>query len=311
MTDVGRHVVLDTYFRKKVILMRCLIGATAFSVAGEFTVETADELIGWAAGIEIGNLQFLPMEPELAEEVGEMCSGACITPSLLFCTFGEVCPCRDWKAALAEAQKAIDCARILSGKVGKPIVLASPSYLRALGDAERGLAGKGDDEKQVAFLRRIAEYLGDDDKVVVAVEAINRFESRGPNDPRDVLKLFVKAGVYGRFKLLFDTFHAWHLGTGEDPGDILLDVAEHVGLVHVSQPDRAWIHKGPAITQKVFRTLAFHPSLEDVPIVMEAFTRQSPEGFFHPLACNTLPDVTPQALFERGANWLEMECDAA
>jgi len=286
------------------------IGAVVFSITPDLMVEQAKELLDWAREHRIRHLQMLPVEVERAKELGGLFRKSGVRPMVLFCTFGEECPCRDADAAFAQVKVAIDCGKALAGDDDDSIIVASPSYLRALGDPERGLPGEEDEGKQVVFLKMVDEYVVDDDKVVVAVETINRFESRGPNDPRDLLRLFELAGVLGKFKILYDTFHAWMLG-GDGMSRILLDVAEHVAMVHASQPSRTWIHEGTAIDRGTIRLLKHHPALKDVPIVMEAFSRQSPADFFHLLACNELPNVPTQMVFEAGANWLEMQLDAA
>lgn len=280
------------------------IGTTAFSR----NIAEHDE-VQWSSflkelkGIGSEHVQFLAPESEAtAKTWSKMCDDLALQRSTLWCTFNPACPCANAAPAFEAAKRAIDVGRIIAGDKGVNMV-CSPSMLRGLGDPNKGLVGPDDGKRQMDFIARVAAYARSIKGTKVAVEPLNRFESRGTNTLAETVKLIDGANAKDRVGILADSCHQ----AMEEACTITTAWENHVSdilAIHASSRSRTFLEEDAHLTMNAFRMVAQTPAFKEIPVINEAFCRETLADFFPVLGVHQPPDVTAVELFRENIAWL-------
>ncbi len=281
------------------------IGFTAFSMPESFELAGAVQILKDARKAGFGHVQFLinpDKRPDYYTGVRRAAEGEGIKLSGLYATFcaglTASCPVLFPDRAFDDATQCIKNARLMLGDGG---ILCSPSLLRGLGDPNKGLAGPDDAKLQAQFLQKL-QPVAAGEKVVLCVEPINRFETRGPNAVAAALSLIKEAGLLGSVKVLVDTCHSFLERGSTEYADVWRNAADSIGLVHLSDINRGPFTGTRVISDRVADVL--NMALRNVDVVFEGFTRRSPDGFFSPLMVHEPADEAVLTMFERDRAWL-------
>ncbi len=234
------------------------------------------------------HVQFLaPESVKDAEALGRIAKYVgVVEASMLYCTFHPVCPCADAEAAFAAFTKYFEIMKALLAPFSGTKYLFSPSIGRGLMDPDKGLAGEDDSVKQVAFLRRVLEYLKQEKRgegCIVCFEPLNRFESRGPNTVGDTVALIKEAHAENSVMVGADSFHQLVTET-ESVYDTWTEFAPHIGLIHVSSRDRQYLYGDALYFASLFHAVARNSVFDKIPLVVEAFCQDTDKAFLPVLA---------------------------
>ena len=231
------------------------------------------------------HVQFLAPESVAdAVKLGAIAKDAGVSEvSVLYCTFGPVCPCADANAAFQKFTEVFDVAKALmetfTGMATKRIF--SPSFLRGLMDADRGLASPDDAAKQTKFLVRLLEYLKKDNRgesFELVLEPLNRFEMRGPNTVAETVEIIKEAHAAQRMTVGVDSFHSF-MECGGNIARMWAEFASHIGMIHASALNRGHFYDDAVWMEPLFRDIGRNKAFNNVPIVVEAFCGETDPAF--------------------------------
>ncbi len=168
-------------------------------------------------------------------------------------------------AAEAHLRRVVDCTRALGARQ-----VAGPLQ-QVLGQ----FSGTAPTEEEFARAREVHRAVGDhaaERGVVVALEAVNRFESYFANTMGD-LAAYLDSVDHPAITGMYDTFHA-NLEE-RDPVAALTDNLRHVAHIHISENDRGVPGRGHVPWDETFA--AIRASGYDGWLTIEAFGRGLPE----------------------------------
>lgn len=250
------------------------------------------------------HVQFLPPTTEKTAKMwGEMASDKGLDASIHWVSFFPLCPTVHVEKCLQAAKKAIDFSQIVCGKEGK--LVTSPCFLRGLGDPNRGLPSPSDKKKQIAFLAELGEFTRKLPFTKLAVEPLNRFESRGPNTIRETVEMIRAAEAEDVLGILADTCHQ---GFEERPiGVTWKRYASHIFFLHASSLKRTFLKEDADLTTEAFSMASKHPHLQHLPLIVEAFCKETNPDFFSYLGLHQPPQLTAVKLFQENAKWLKQQ----
>lgn len=169
-------------------------------------------------------------------------------------------------------------------------------------------SGAGTTEAEFERAREVHAKVGDYAKangVVLALEAINRFESYFANTMDDLCS-YTKSLDHPAIKTMYDTFHA---NIEEcDPVDAFSRNAEHVVHIHISENDRGVPGRGHIPWAETFR--AVKASGYDRWLTIEAFGRGLPELAAATRVWRDFAE-SPEAYYREGYRCIREGWDAA
>ncbi len=168
-------------------------------------------------------------------------------------------------AAEAHLRRVVDCTRALGARQ-----VAGPLQ-QVLGQ----FSGTAPTEEEFARAREVHRAVGDhaaERGVVVALEAVNRFESYFANTMAD-LAAYLDSVDHPAITGMYDTFHA-NLEE-RDPVAALTDNLRHVAHIHISESDRGVPGRGHVPWDETFA--AIRAAGYDGWLTIEAFGRGLPE----------------------------------
>jgi D-psicose/D-tagatose/L-ribulose 3-epimerase len=168
------------------------------------------------------------------------------------------------QASLNHLKWAIDTTALLGGEI-----LAGP-YHSPLG-VFSGTGPTDDEKKRAAEVLRAAADHARQNKVMLAIEYLNRFECYFLTTAADARAL-VQAVSHPHFRTMYDTFHA-HIEE-KAPAPAIKGLAGHFVHVHVSENDRGTPGTGMVRWDETFRAL--RQVNYDGWLTIEAFGRALP-----------------------------------
>ena len=200
---------------------------------------------------------------KMLTELGLESTGISIVPSMDVNPLSEDPAVR--QAGVEYLKWCVDCTAALGADaVGGPLH-------QVLGE----FTGAGPTQAEFERAREVHQKVGDHAQangVVLALEAINRFESYFANTMDD-LCAYTKSLNHPAIKTMYDTFHANI--EEQDPIDAFTRNADEVVHVHISENDRGVPGRGHTPLAETFR--AIKASGYDRWLTIEAFGRGLPE----------------------------------
>ena len=200
---------------------------------------------------------------KMLDEMGLERTGISVVPALEMNPLSEDAAIR--QAAVNYLKWCVDCTAALGADaIGGPLH-------QTLGH----FSSSGTTEAEFERAREVHAQVGDyaqANGVVLALEAINRFESYFANTMDD-LCAYTSSLDHPAIKTMYDTFHANI--EERDPVDAFSRNAEHVVHIHISENDRGVPGRGHIPWAETFR--AIKASGYDRWLTIEAFGRGLPE----------------------------------
>jgi D-psicose/D-tagatose/L-ribulose 3-epimerase len=169
------------------------------------------------------------------------------------------------RAAVDHLEWALDCSATLRSRL-----ICGPIH-QTLGE----FGGAAPSETEMARLREFHHAVGDlaaQRKIVIAVEAMNRFEAHCLNTMQQLVAHLARVdhpAVTG----MFDSFHANI--EERDPAEAITRSLRHIAHVHASENDRGTPGRGQVQWGRIFGALK--QGGYDGWLTIEAFSRASPE----------------------------------
>lgn len=200
---------------------------------------------------------------KMLDELGLGRTGISVVPALEMNPLSEDATIR--KAAVNYLKWCVDCTAALGADaIGGPLH-------QTLGH----FSGAGTSEAEFERAREVHAQVGDyaqSNGVVIALEAINRFESYFANTMDDLCG-YTKSLNHPAIKTMYDTFHANI--EERDPVNAFVRNADEVVHIHISENDRGVPGRGHIPWAETFR--AIKASGYDRWLTIEAFGRGLPE----------------------------------
>ncbi len=201
-------------------------------------------------------------------------------------------------AAVAHLQRVVDCTHVLGARQ-----LGGPLH-QVLGQ----FSGTAPTEAERERAREVHRAVGDhaaERGVVIALEAVNRFESYFATTMGE-LAAYLDGVGHPAITGMYDTFHA-NLEE-RDPVAALRDNRRHVAHVHISENDRGVPGRGHVPWEETFA--AIRASGYDGWLTIEAFGRGLPELAAATRIWRDLAE-SPEAVYREGYAHIRRHLDAA
>lgn len=282
------------------------LGVAAF---GKHIEET--DILGWSQYVkdiaelampgERFHVQFLlPSSDAMARELGKMARDNGLAASLLWCTIAPVCPTSsdivEVQRALDIAHTAIDRGRILAGDGTSPNMVFSPSVFCGLGFVS-GLAPPEMFDRQVNFMDKVADIARAVPGTVVLAEPLNRFETAGPNRIAEAVRVINTARACDVVRIGADSCHQV-LGEISPVCKVWAEHAEMIGMIHASARSRTWLYGDESTGMPdAFSVVGSHGALSKVPVVVEAFSKETNPAFFSLLRVHAVSNAPMLKVF--------------
>jgi D-psicose/D-tagatose/L-ribulose 3-epimerase len=201
-------------------------------------------------------------------------------------------------AAVAHLKRVVDCTHVLGARqVGGPLH-------QVLGQ----FSGTAPTEAERERAREVHRAVGDhaaERGVVIALEAVNRFESYFATTMGELAAYLDSVG-HPAITGMYDTFHA-NLEE-RDPVAALRDHRRHVAHIHISENDRGVPGRGHVPWEETFA--AIRASGYDGWLTIEAFGRGLPELAAATRIWRDLAE-SPEAVYREGYTHIRRHLDAA
>ena len=202
------------------------------------------------------------------------------------------------KAAVDYLKWGIDCSVALgSSQIAGPL-------MQTLGH----FSGKAPTDTEWKRARDVHRAAGDharDNGVMIALEAVNRFEIYFANTMDDLAR-YIRLVDHPNVKAMYDTFHANIEET--DPVAAYVRNAKHVVYVHISENDRGVPGRGHVPWKETFAALK--KAKYDGWLTIEAFGRGLPELAAATRVWRDFAE-SPEAIYRDGYKFIRRSWDAA